>query len=608
MALFVQKFGGTSVADVERIQAVAARIAACRDEGHELVVVVSAMGHTTDELTGLARAISSNPPQREMDMLLATGEQVSIALLSMALHAQGVPAVSMTGTQAGIITESAHGRARILEVRSDRLRRLLDAGQVVVVAGFQGSSGGPAGNHEITTLGRGGSDTSAVALAAALGASACEIYTDVPGVLTTDPRKVADAQLMDQVSCDEMLELASLGAAVLHPRAVEIARNYGVPLIVRSSWSDAPGTRLTSGAPRPIGHAGLELGKPVDGAELEQHQAVLSLSHVPDQPGVAARLFEALGEAGLNVDLIVQATHEGSTNDIAFTLAAADLDKAELVCREVLLKLGAQLASGSNAEGARLSCEAGMAKLSISGAGIMGRPGVAARLFDTMARTGINLRLIATSEVKVSCLVAGHQGAKALRAAADAFELTEGQLRHNPQPCHLGDPAVRGVALDLGQAQVAVRRVPDRPGTAAAVCRTLADAGISLDAIVQSERTHENAKDMAFTLKRDDLQRAEQALQTLLLQWPGARFEQGPAIARVSAVGAGMPCTPGTAARMFRALADAGINIELIATSEIRTSCVVAEAAGVHALEVVHEAFGLGGAVTHKAEGTEAPV
>ncbi|MFZ9270784.1 MAG: aspartate kinase [Prochlorococcaceae cyanobacterium] len=612
MALLVQKFGGTSVADVERIQAVARRIASCRDEGHELVVVVSAMGHTTDELTGLARALNSNPPQREMDMLLATGEQVSIALLSMALHACGVPAVSMTGTQAGIITESAHGRARILEVRSEQLRRALDAGQVVVVAGFQGTSGGGSGGSsglpEITTLGRGGSDTSAVALAAALGAAACEIYTDVPGVLTTDPRKVADAQLMDQVSCDEMLELASLGAAVLHPRAVEIARNYGVPLVVRSSWSDAPGTRLTSGAPRPIGHGGLELGKPVDGAELALDQAVLALSHVPDRPGIAASLFEALGAAGLNVDLIVQATHEGSSNDIAFTLAASELDRAELVCREALLALGASLATDPEDQGARLSSEAGLAKLSISGAGIMGRPGVAARLFDTLARCGINLRLIATSEVKVSCLVAGDQGAKALRAAAEAFELSESQLRHNPQSCVISDPAVRGVALDLGQAQVAVRRVPDRPGTAAAVCRTLADAGISLDAIVQSERTHDGAKDMSFTLKRDDLQQAQRALQSLLQSWPGSHFEEGPAIARVSAVGAGMPCTPGTAARMFRALAQAGINIELIATSEIRTSCVVAEADGVRALQAVHGAFGLGGSISHKAEGTEAPV
>jgi aspartate kinase len=541
-------------------------------------------------------------------MLLATGEQVSIALLSMALHAEGVPAVSMTGTQAGIVTESAHGRARILEIRTERLQRLLAEGQVVVVAGFQGTSSGAGGTPEITTLGRGGSDTSAVALAAALGADVCEIYTDVPGVLTTDPRKVADAQLMDTVTCDEMLELASLGAAVLHPRAVEIARNYGVPLVVRSSWSESPGTRLTSGTPRPIGHEGLELGKPVDGAELDTDQAVLALSHVPDRPGVAAQLFEALGQAGVNVDLIVQATHEGASNDIAFTLAAAESDRAQLVCREVLAEMGAALGDG----GAQLSAEAGLAKLSISGAGIMGRPGVAAKLFDTLARTGINLRLIATSEVKVSCLVAGHQAAKALRAAAEAFELPEQHLRRNPEPCSLGNPAVRGVALDRDQAQVAVQRLPDRPGTAAAVCRTLADAGISLDAIVQSERTRGEgeslSRDMSFVLKRDDLARAQQALAPLLRQWPGARFEEGAAIARISAVGAGMPCTPGTAARMFRCLADAGINIELIATSEIRTSCVVAEAQGLGALQAVHAAFGLGGAISHRAEGTEAPV
>ena len=604
MALLVQKFGGTSVADVERIQAVARRIAASREQGHELVIVVSAMGHTTDELTGLARAISAQPPQRELDMLLATGEQVSIALLSMALHQLGVPAVSMTGTQAGIVTESAHGRARILEVRTERLRRLLEDGQVVVVAGFQGTSSGACGTPEITTLGRGGSDTSAVALAAALGADACEIYTDVPGVLTTDPRKVVDAQLMESVSCDEMLELASLGAAVLHPRAVEIARNYGVPLVVRSSWSDAPGTRLTSGSARANGQEGLELGKPVDGADLVLQQAVLALTDVPDRPGVAAQLFEALGAAELNVDLIVQATQDGGSNDIAFTLAEADLERASQVCRQVLSAMGA--------DAAVLSGEADMAKISISGAGILGRPGVAARLFDTLARLGINLRLIATSEVKVSCVVAGRAGPKALRATAEAFELQDRQLGHHTVSDQLAAPAVRGVALDRDQIQVTVRHVPDQPGSAAAVCRTLAEAAISLDAIVQSERTHtmgqQLSRDMSFVLKREDLSRAEEALAPLLLQWPEACVEEGSAIARVSAVGAGMPSTPGTAARMFRAIAEAGINIELIATSEIRTSCVVPERDGVRALQAVHAAFALGGVTEHQAEGTEAPL
>ncbi|MCE2838328.1 MAG: aspartate kinase [Cyanobacteriota bacterium] len=603
MALLVQKFGGTSVADVERIGNVARRIAQCREDGHDLVIVVSAMGHTTDELTALARAISPQPPQREMDMLLATGEQVSIALLSMALQALGVPAVAMTGTQAGIVTESTFGRARILEIRTDRLRRLLNEGQVVVVAGFQGTSSGVAGTPEITTLGRGGSDTSAVALAAALSADACEIYTDVPGVLTTDPRKVADAQLMESVSCDEMLELASLGAAVLHPRAVEIARNYGVPLWVRSSWSDNPGTRLTSGPPRAIGSEGLELGRPVDGAELQDGQAVLALAHVPDRPGVAADLFEALGAAGLNVDLIVQASHEAASNDIAFTVADAELETARGICEALLASL--------QADGATLSSEAGMAKISIAGAGIMGRPGMAARLFDTLARLGINLRLIATSEVKVSCVVDRELGARALRATAAAFELGEQQLRDGPLPADPLAPAVRGVALDRDQAQLVVRRVPDRPGSAALVCRALADASISLDGIVQSERTHssgdQRSRDISFTLRRDDRPGAERALASVLAQWPGAWIEEGPAIARISAVGAGMACTAGTAARMFRALAAAGINIEMIATSEIRTSCVVAESEGIRALQAVHAAFELGGETLHRAEGSEAP-
>ena len=597
MALLVQKFGGTSVGSVERIKAVADRIGRSREEGHDVVVVVSAMGHTTDELTGLANAITSAPTQREMDMLLASGEQVSIALLAMALNAQGVSATSMTGPQVGIATESTHGRARILGIRTDRIRNRLAAGQVVVVAGFQGTSTSSDGLNEITTLGRGGSDTSAVALAAALGADACEIYTDVPGVLSTDPRKVSDAQLMETISCDEMLELASLGASVLHPRAVEIARNYGVNLVVRSSWSDAPGTRITSRSARPISSSGLELGSPVDGMEEVDGQAVLALSHIPDQPGIAARLFETLSEAGINVDLIIQATHEGSSNDITFTVAEADLELARAVSQKVLDQLGGDLAS-----------EAGLTKLSISGAGIMGRPGIAAGLFNCLCQQGINLRLIATSEVKVSCVIDSGAGSKAVQAVQEAFDLEDSQIHINPTDNGTGEPEVRGVALDRDQVQLSVRHVPDRPGTAAALCSALADNSISLDAIVQSERQHsDGSRDITFILRKDDRARADVALAPLLAQWPGAALEDGEAIARVSAVGAGMPATPGTAGRMFRALADAGINIGLIATSEIRTSCVVAEDAGVQALQVVHAGFGLGGEERHTAQGTASP-
>ena len=598
MALLVQKFGGTSVGSAERIQAVARRIADAKEHGHDLVIVVSAMGHTTDELTSLAAAVNTHPPQREMDMLLASGEQISIAVLAMALNSLGVPAVSMTGPQVGIVTESTHGRARILSIRTDRVKSRLAEGQVVVVAGFQGTSTGPDGTAEITTLGRGGSDTSAVALAAALGADACEIYTDVPGVLTTDPRKVTDAQLMDQVSCDEMLELASLGASVLHPRAVEIARNYGVPLVVRSSWSDAPGTRLTSRSRRPIGRDGLELGSPVDSVEEVDQQAVIALSHIPDQPGIAARLFEALSAAAINVDLIIQATHQGNSNDITFTVAEADLEPARNVSRTVLDSLGGDLAA-----------QGGMTKLSIGGAGIMGRPGIAALLFNCLSQQGINLRLIATSEVKVSCVIDSSHGSKALQAVRQAFEVSDGQVHLNPTVDDTGEPEVRGVALDRDQAQLTVRHVPDRPGTAAALCTALADANISLDAIVQSERQHgDGSRDITFILRKDDRARADVALAPLLAQWPGAALEDGPSIARVSAVGAGMPCTAGTAGRMFRALADAEINIALIATSEIRTSCVVPEENGVAALQAVHAGFHLGGQERHTAKGTASPL
>ncbi len=583
MALLVQKFGGTSVGNVERIQSVAQRIASCKELGQDLVVVVSAMGHTTDELTGLAKSISKTPPQREMDMLLATGEQVSIALLSIALHELGIQAISMTGAQVGIVTESAHGKARILEIKTERLKSLLNQGKVVVVAGFQGTTTSQGGTAEITTLGRGGSDTSAVALAAALKADACEIYTDVPGVLTTDPRKVANAQLMKEISCDEMLELASLGAAVLHPRAVEIARNYGVTLIVRSSWSDQEGTQLTSDASKIIKQEGLELGRPVDGVELVEGQAVLALSHIPDKPGIAAKLFESLSNGKVNVDLIIQSTHEGNSNDITFTVTESELNKAKNVCKELIEKIGG-----------KLSAEGGMTKLSISGAGIMGRPGVAASLFDTLSRAGINLRLIATSEVKVSCVINANLGNKALRAVTETFEINENQTIINPLLMSNNAPEVRGVALDTNQIQLSVKKVPDQPGTAAALCANMADAGISLDAIVQSERQHEDgSRDISFIMKREHRNHADKALVPLLAQWPGAELEEGPAIARVSAVGAGMPTTTGTAGKMFRAIADENINIAMIATSEIRTSCVVAEADGISALKAVHQRFGL---------------
>ncbi|WP_269621983.1 aspartate kinase [Prochlorococcus marinus] len=585
MNLLVQKFGGTSIGNVNRIKTVAKQIALSKQLGNDLVIVVSAMGDSTDDLTKLALEISKNPPPREMDMLLATGEQVTIALLAMALNELGVPATSMTGSQVGIITESAYGRARILEIKTERILELLNNGQVVVVAGFQGKSLGRGDTAEITTLGRGGSDTSAVALAAALTANACEIYTDVAGVLTTDPRKVSNAQLMKNISCDEMLELASLGAAVLHPRAVEIARNYGVKLIVRSSWDNKnPGTTLTSKSKQSFGKEGLELNRPVDGVELVDNQALISLSHIPDQPGIAADLFETLSNGNINVDLIVQSTHQGNINDISFTISKDNLNSAKNLCQHLIKKFGGELTTQNE-----------MTKISIRGAGIMGRPEIAAKFFETLSKVGINLRLIATSEVKVSCVIDSNRSAKGLRCVSEAFDLKDNQITINPKITTCNEPEVRGVALDPNQVQVSVINIPDIPGNAASLCQSLADAGISLDTIVQSEKKdNSNKKTISFTLNKQDRKNADQSLIPLLEKWPEAYIEDGSGIARISCVGAGMPTSKGTAGRMFRSLANEKINIKMIATSEIRTTCIIDENDGDTALKAVHNCFDLG--------------
>jgi len=582
--LLVQKFGGTSLGSIERIKAVAQKIKSIKEQGNDLVVVVSAMGHTTDELTKLASDITIHPARREMDMLLSTGEQVSISLLTMALNALGIPAISLTGTQAGIITESAHGRARILEIRTERIKNLLLQGQTIVIAGFQGTSLGIGGINEITTLGRGGSDTSAVALAASLEAEKCEIYTDVPGVLTTDPRIVQNAQLMNSISCDEMLELASLGAAVLHPRAVEIARNFGVTVVVRSSWDNLEGTKLTSKKNFVFSKGGIEHQSPVDGLELVENQAVVALSNIPDRPGIAAELFESLSEGGVNVDLIIQATHQINSNDITFTVAGNELDNAYAQCKKFINTIGGEISTQKN-----------LSKLSIYGAGIMGRPGIASSLFQTLSDSGINIRLIATSEVKVSCVIDQELGKKALRSVGEVFKLSDKQISLNPMFENNSEPEVRGIALDKDQIQISVKNVPDKPGTASTICSTLAEKNISLDTIVQSERKHKDkAKDISFTLKKNDRSDAKYVLEELISNWKGSKLEEGNSIVRISAVGSGMPFTKGTAGKIFRALANQQINIEMIATSEIRTTCIISEKYGEKALNAIHACFKLG--------------
>jgi aspartate kinase len=601
MALIVQKYGGTSVGSVERIQAVAQRVMKAAQTGHSVVVVVSAMGKTTDGLVKLAHEISSTPNRREMDMLLSTGEQVSIALLSMALQELGQPAISMTGAQVGIVTEAEHTRARILSIETDRIERHLQQGRVVVVAGFQGISS--QSDLEITTLGRGGSDTSAVALAAALRADCCEIYTDVPGILTTDPRLVPDAQLMDEITSDEMLELASLGAKVLHPRAVEIARNYGVLLVVRSSWTDDPGTKVISPVPQPRPLQGLEIVHPVDAVEFDTDQAKVALLRVPDRPGIAARLFGEIASQDLDVDLIIQSIHEGNTNDIAFTVTKNSLNRAEAVAAAIAPALRQQ--TDPVAGEAEVMVERRIAKVSIAGAGMIGRPGVAAQMFNTLAAANINIEMISTSEVQVSCAIAEEDCDRAIAALCHAFNVASSptQLRtEDSQQAVLTAqllPPVRGAALDLKQARVAIRYVPDRPGMAAQIFSLLAKRNISVDMIIQSQRCRLingiATRDIAFTVAAIDADDAQSTIQQATPEWGCGEVVVDRSIAKVSIVGTGMVGRPGVAARMFEALAKAQINIQMIATSEIKVSCLVAEAEGVRALQIVHAAFGLSG-------------
>ena len=584
MALLIKKFGGTSVEDITKIKAIAQSIIQSKEAGNDIVVVVSAMGHSTDHLNKLAESISKNPNSRELDMLLSTGEQVTMALLSMSLNEYGIPAISLTGSQVGIITESIHGKARILDIRTERIQNYIDQGYVVVVAGFQGSTLSHTGSMEITTLGRGGSDTSAVALSTALGAETCEIYTDVPGVLTTDPRIVPSAKLLDIISCEEMLELASVGASVLHPRAVEIARNYGIKLYVKSSQTLSNGTLLHSKIkPLALKRGGLELTKTVNSLEVLEKQTVFSISKLPDRPGIAAQIFETLSEANINVDLIIQATHDGKSNDIAFTVNDFELTKTIDQCKLITNQLGGEYDFKKN-----------MTKLSIQGAGIMGRPSISADLFDTLSQANINVRLIATSEIKVSCVIDIDNIPKAIRFVSEKFKLSDKQIFINPVIEREDQPEVRGIALDKNQVQVSIRNLPDKPGVAASICLALAENNLIFDTIVQSERlTSLKTKDISFTMSKQDRERANTIFHSLTKKLAGSFIEDGPAIAKVSTVGAGMAFKVGTAGKIFRALANKNINIEMIATSEIRTSCIVLEKDCDQAVNAIHSYFQL---------------
>jgi aspartate kinase len=402
MALVVQKYGGSSVADADKINNVASRIIATKKKGNEVVVVVSAMGKTTDELIQLARKINPKPEERELDVLLSTGEIVSSTLMAMALHNMGHKAVSLSGPQAGIETDSVYSKARILHIEPKRIIKELERGNIVIVAGFQGITR----DEDITTLGRGGSDTTAVALAAALKAQICEIYTDVEGVFTADPRIVPEAHKLKEIGYEEMLELATLGAKVMHSRAVELGQVYNMPILVASSFNDKPGTIIHGGIP-------MEVRNKVRGIAHDLNVAKVTVVGVPDRPGIASSVFETLAKANISVDTIVQNASINKITDLTFTVSRGDLDKAMSLIKPIAKSIGAKDCVSDST----------LAKISIVGTGMQNTPGYASGMFRALSEEGINIQLITTSEIKITCIIAEDKAKDAVKALHKAFDL-----------------------------------------------------------------------------------------------------------------------------------------------------------------------------------------
>ncbi|MFH1847341.1 MAG: aspartate kinase [Candidatus Omnitrophota bacterium] len=402
--IIVQKYGGTSVANSKKIMGVAKKVADCRRKGYNVVVVVSALGDTTDKLLDLASEINKNPSERELDMLMSTGEQVSVALLAMALHTLGEEAISFTGAQVGILTDSSHTKAKIVDVNADRIKKELKKGKIVIVAGFQGINI----DREITTLGRGGSDMTAVALAKALKAKMCEIYTDVKGVYTADPRVVPGARKLDSISYEEMLELASMGAQVMQARSMEVAGKFNIPMRVRSSFCDDEGTLITKEA------RAME-DVLVRGITINKKEAKITVCDVPDRPGEASRLFEMLAKADINVDMIIQNISRTKSTDISFTIEEKDLCKIQAMSENLAKKIGAKT----------IKYDRDVSKVSVVGIGMRSHSGVAAKMFSVLAKNKINIQMISTSEIKISCVLDKKSGDKAVKALHKAFGLSK---------------------------------------------------------------------------------------------------------------------------------------------------------------------------------------
>ena len=595
MLLVVQKFGGTSVANAEKIMAAAQRAVKAKRLGHQVVMVVSARGKKTDELVSLAAQLTDSPPAREMDMLLSTGEQESVALMAMAVHSLGEQAISLTGGQIGIVTDSTHTKARILSISTERIRGALQEGKIVIAAGFQGTDA----DHNITTFGRGGSDTTAVALAAVLQADVCEIYTDVEGVFTTDPRLVADAKKINRISYDEMLELASLGAGVMHSRSIEFANKYRVPIRVRPAYSDAEGTLI---APEPADHTPV-----VTGVAFVRDEARVSLAQLPDRPGVMRVIFQKMAARKIPIDMVVQDVSEGGLAEVSFTVPQDDLAETLTAAQEAIDELGAgKILHGTN-----------VSKVSVVGAGMRTHTGVAAQMFTTLSEAGVNIGLITTSEIKISVLVDRNQCDLAVTTVHDGFGLNQelaqmpplGQVSSLPaggpamsneewesgviaRLSTMEDIVVSDVHLDNEQSRVTIRNIPDTPGISAELFQANAAAGVIVDMIVQNV-SHSGQAHLSFTVPRSNLETSLEVTRSAAKDWNGADLSWDERIAKLSVTGIGLRSHTGVGEKMFRALSEADINVQIINTSEVRICTVVNAEQGEAALNAVLRVFGL---------------
>lgn len=587
MSIIVQKFGGSSVANPQKILAAARKAIRAQKEGHRVVMVVSAMGDTTDDLIDLANKITDRPPAREMDMLLSTGEQVSVACMAMAINELGSKAVSLTGAQIGIKTDATFRKARIKSISTDRMQKWLEQGYIVIAAGFQGIDE----DFNITTLGRGGSDTTAVALAAVLNADACEIYTDVDGVYTTDPRILPEARKVTQISYDEMLELASLGAGVMHNRSIEFGKKFGVPILVRNSQSDAPGTMIVAESESP--------DLPVCGAALIKDEARVSLLGVPDVPGTSLEIFSRIAARNVAVDMIVQNVGAAGRADISFTVTKNELRPTLEAAAEAIQVLGA----------GDVNHDDNVSKVSVVGLGMARQTGVAQKMFRALAEAGVNIQMITTSEIKISALVERAVAAAALRVVHEAFHLEQpppkpaagtppvaspkvdaADVVERLQGVDMEDLFINDITLDDTQARVTISGVPDKPGIAAKVFEEVAAAGIFVDMIVQSHTGHGQAS-LTFTVPQSRLADAIAVAERVAKTFSCQGVTSAPKVAKLAVSGVGLRSHTGVAIRMFRALAEAGINVDLINTSEVRVNIIVDGKAGQRALERLNAAF-----------------